>query len=383
MSKFGGGVVEPEPPDALYRRSVKPKLLILSTYTAKGPSSRYRVFNYLPYLREGFEVTVLPLFTDRYYQKRFGRYGRRRVLKESLKCYVNRLRDLGRIADYDLVLLEKQMFPFLPASFEKRFWRRARVLVVDFDDAIWHQYDHGSWWVRTLLGRKFDDLLPLADHCTCGSAYLAAHTARFAATAFFPSVIQPKPRPPLLRREDGRFVVGWIGSPSTSIFVLDIVAQLRQASECIPNLLVSLVGFDRGLSPKLAGLPHEIIDWSPDVEDSWLPSIDLGIMPLRDEPFARGKCGLKLVQYMSYGKPWMATALGTNVDLDEARCNYLVHSREEWVGALVQAHASRHDREVCGLRNFEVFERRLSYAVAGPKLREFLQQAAGATMTSS
>ena len=355
--------------------SAKPKLLILPAYTEKGPSSRYRTYKYVPYLETSFEVTISPLFSDAYYNTRFGRFGRLGVLWESFRCYLKRLWQLSYVKGYDVVLLEKQLWPFLPAFCEKYFLRKMRHLVIDFDDAVWHQYDEGRPIIRKMFGDKFDQILPLAELCVCGCKYLADKTSQYSETRLVPSVIDYTPQPTTnqICDETEPYVVGWIGSPSTSKYILQIVDQLEAASTENPVIRYSFVGFDQRLAHRLAALPHQLVSWYPGIDQDWLPTIDLGIMPLDDTPFSRGKCGFKLVQYMSGGKVWAATALQTNVDLDIAQCNYLVERPGDWTQTLLRCSTERHQQVQCGAKNYEAFATQLNYNVTGPQLTRILQ----------
>jgi glycosyltransferase involved in cell wall biosynthesis len=126
------------------------------------------------------------------------------------------------------------------------------------------------------------------------------------------------------------FTVGWIGSPSTSTYLQLLVNPLEQlATERPVRLLV--VG---GASPIISGV--EIIEavWSLDTEVSLIQTFDVGVMPLPDNEWTRGKCAYKLIQCMSCGIPVVASPVGANIDVVPADCGFLPESSEEWLLAL-------------------------------------------------
>src|SRR5690242_5637354 len=135
------------------------KVLLLSKYDRAGASSRYRSYQFLPGLAEsGIEVEEAPLLGDGYVQSLYARqpWGRRRVLAAML----NRLRCLLNGSRYDLLWVEKEFFPWMPALVESLLKRLDVPVVVDYDDAIFHNYDlHHQAAVRRILGSKIDHVM--------------------------------------------------------------------------------------------------------------------------------------------------------------------------------------------------------------------------------
>ena len=148
------------------------KILLLSRYGRLGASSRVRSLQYLPFLSKGdMNVDVEPLFSDEYLEALYGGNTRWKMV---LAGYLHRLKILVNIKKYDLIWLEKEIFPFLPAVFERFFNVLGVPYVVDYDDAIFHRYDqHHSWLIRVLLGRKIDAVMRHASLVITGNAYLA------------------------------------------------------------------------------------------------------------------------------------------------------------------------------------------------------------------
>ena len=149
------------------------RVLLLSRYGERGASSRVRSFQYLPHLRaSGFDVTVAPLFDDGYLERIYA--GRRPGWAAVGGAYGARVLRLFGSRQHDLVWVEKELFPWLPAWADLVLARIAPRLVLDYDDAIFHRYDaHRSRFVRRVLGGKIDAVMRAADLVLAGNDYLA------------------------------------------------------------------------------------------------------------------------------------------------------------------------------------------------------------------
>jgi glycosyltransferase involved in cell wall biosynthesis len=311
------------------------KILALTKYSHLGASSRLRVFQYLGYLRErGDQITVAPLLTDNYLQRLYS--GGRPEWAQVLTAYARRLRELGAAhKTFDLIWMEKELFPWLPAPLEE-LCRNERVrYVVDYDDAIFHQYDnHCCAAVRYILRRKIDCVMSHADCVVVGNEYLASRARRAGAkmiklvpTAVDLSryVVTPvEPRKP--------FTIGWIGTPITAKYLQLIGPALRQVYKQVPIELMTVGAGDIDLD-----IPVRAVSWDENTEVESINNFHVGIMPLRDGPFERGKCGYKLIQCMAVGRPVVGSPVGVNSQIIQHGINgYLADSKEEWVDALTK-----------------------------------------------
>ena len=149
-------------------------------YTPAGASSRYRSYLYHPLLASaGWRVAVSPLFDDAYLNHKYAS-GRARLL-DVARALARRLRDVWRLPRGAVVVIEYELLPYFPALLER--WLALRgCQVVDYDDALFHQYDqHSRQWVRRLLGRKIATVMRLAHTVVAGNAYLADYARRAGA----------------------------------------------------------------------------------------------------------------------------------------------------------------------------------------------------------
>lgn len=347
-----------------------PKLFIyfFTKYTRAGASSRYRSFQYLPALQAaGLECTVSPLFNDTYLVHKYT-HGRA-ALGHVLRAFGRRLRDVLTLPRGAVVVVEYELLPFFPALLERWLvWRGCR-LVVDYDDALFHQYDqHANPWVRRLLGGKIATMMRLADTVVAGNAYLADYARRAGAkrVEVIPTVIDlvRYPAKPLAP-DSAVFTIGWIGSPSTARYLRDIAPALAEVCKG-GRARVRLIGSG---PVDLPGVPVEVLPWREETEVDEMRRFDVGIMPLPDEPWARGKCGFKLIQYMACGLPVVASPVGVNAEIVEPGVNGLLASTiAEWVQALEALRADVELRQRLGQAGRKRVEERYCLAVTAEKV---------------
>jgi glycosyltransferase involved in cell wall biosynthesis len=311
----------------------KTNVLILTRYGTLGASSRVRCYQYLPYLRDhGFNITVAPLLDDHYLKDLYA--AKKKHFCSIICSYVRRLRYLLNCHSYDLLWIEKELFPWLPAWLEELLAQMKIPYIVEYDDAVFHRYDiHPNGVVRILLGGKIDTVMRRATLVIAGNEYLAkrARMAGAMRVEQLPSVIDLARYPIGSSIENPVFTIGWIGTPVTAKYLYHIHSAL--AKVCQNNKArVVLVGSG---PISLNGVPTEIRPWSEETEVGNIRSFDVGIMPLPDFPWERGKCGYKLIQYMACSKPVVASPVGVNMQIVESGINgFLASTKEEWVQAL-------------------------------------------------
>ena len=256
------------------------------------------------------------------------------------RSYLRRVVQALNARHYDLVWIEKETFPFLPAIFERIAQLHRVPYIVDFDDAIFHNYDLSPRWVvRRFLGRRLDWLLQGAALVTAGNSYLANYAAQHGAVnvANIPSTIDLGRYHSVAVPDDELLRIGWIGSLTTTPFLTRLFPALEQAAGLVPFTLVT-VGAAPLHSEKLTIEQHE---WNLQSEADLLGSIHVGIMPLADSPWERGKCAYKLIQYMGVGRPVIASPIGANCDVVTPKTGILAADTQEWTAAIVDCHANR------------------------------------------
>ena len=337
------------------------RTLALTKYSYAGPSSRYRYYNYVACLQErDIGMAVSPLFNDDYFEVS----GKTAKIAYALKAYMARLwivlALLFTSRKYDLLIIEYELFPFFPAIFERLLVARGRNYIVDYDDAIYHKYDlHANALVRRLLGGKIGQVMKMAETVIVCNAYLEQYAQKHNGNIVrLPTVVLPdkykEAEKKHIRQPDKPFTIGWIGSKSTSIYLLDILPAIEKFAAS-RDVRFNFVGFDESIltdGVKERGKINTIV-WSEEKEIDEILDFDVGIMPLRSDAWSQGKCGFKLVQYMSCKKPVIASPVGINVDLVEDGLNgYLAVTIDEWFDAFEKLYTDEQLRQKMAEANY-------------------------------
>jgi glycosyltransferase involved in cell wall biosynthesis len=353
------------------------RLLFLTRYAWNGASSRYRSFQYFPFLEQaGFECHVEPLFDEAYLIHRY-QSGSAHV-GDIFRGFLRRLAVLLTVRSYELVVIEYELIPYFPAILERwLYWLGVRYLV-DYDDAIFHRYDtHQSKLVRIFIGQKIAGVIRRASVVTAGNQYIANYALRSGASRveIIPTVINLQRYPLFLKKSfAGKpIVIGWIGSPTTAKYLNDITHVLAEV--CAGGRgVVRLIGSGKVNMPDV---PVEVVPWDESTEVAELQKFDIGIMPLQDKPWERGKCGFKLIQYMACGLPVVGSPVGVNCDIINQGLNgYLAVTHTEWVVALNTLLADAALRRQMGSAGRKLVEQNYSLQLTGPKLVKLINSVA-------
>jgi glycosyltransferase involved in cell wall biosynthesis len=274
---------------------------------------------------------VEPLFSDDYVIALYDGGARWR---EILTGYWRRLQVLMSVREYDAVILEKELFPFLPAFAERVLNAVGVGYVVDYDDALFHRYDqHSNPLVRWILGRKIDAVMRHSAVVVAGNDYLACRARNAGAPRIevVPTVVDTERYQLRKHGSKEQLIVGWIGSPKTSKYLKPLLPIFEKLKKEMPVRFVA-VG---ARAEDFSGTQVEAQPWSEESEIESIQQFDIGIMPLEDSPWERGKCGYKLIQYMGCGIPVVASPVGVNREIVIPEENGLfADNAEEWLLAL-------------------------------------------------
>jgi len=358
-----------------------PNILLLTRYDRLGASSRVRFLQFLDYLRgNGLTIDVAPFSNDAYVTALYA--GCRLNPLQVLGFYLRRLTALLGCRRYDLVWMEKEALPWLPAWLEALLLARVPT-VVDLDDAWFHRYDRNRLAIlRRLMGGKIDAVMRRAAVVVAGNAYLAERAANAGARRIevIPTVVDlsryrtAASAPIVPSAADNPLVIGWIGQPLNAHYLTKIEPALRQVAEHRP-IRLRVVG--AAVPAAWTGLPAESRPWSEATEIAEIGHFDVGIMPLDDTPWERGKCAYKLLQVMAAGKPVVASPVGVNRHVVRHAINgFLADTTEAWVSALNALAADTETRRSMGTEARRTVEDEYSLERVAPRLLAVLQEAA-------
>jgi len=345
------------------------RVLGLGLYGPRAASTRHRLEQYKPGLADcGIELQVNYLLGDDYLARRF--QGLSPSLRGLFRSGRQRLAQLGRQADFDLAIVYCELFPLLP-------WWIERLLlsipyICDFDDAFYLKYRTGNKrFLGPLLGKKFHATVANAAAVTAGNTTLTTYArARNENVELLPTVIDTEHLVPVHRESNGEFTVGWIGSPSTSPYLELLRKPLAQLGREAPLKLV-VVG---GRAPSIPGVTVEEVPWSSESELEHINRFDVGVMPLPEDDWARGKCAFKLIQYMACARPVIGTGIGANTEVVGADCGFLARTDEDWLQALRLLRDQPELRERMGLAGRQRVEQHYSLRRNLPLLADVIRR---------
>jgi glycosyltransferase involved in cell wall biosynthesis len=295
------------------------RVLALVPYpTGLAPGQRYRIEQWAPHLRDDGVDIDFASFADRRLAEMLYEPGR--YLSKAWhmwRAYLRRLRTCWSAARYDVVYLHREAALIGPALLERVVSARNPRLVYDFDDAIWLPYvsPRNRYLSYLKAPRKTSSICRLASEITVGNDVLAAYARRYnPAVTVVPSTVSCReylPRPGLTR--PGPTTIGWTGSHSSAQYLRVVEGALKKlARERSLRLLV--IGVD---DYRLEGVDVECRPWKAETEVADLWDMAIGIMPLSDDPWARGKCAMKAIQYMGVALPAVVSPIGANADVVE------------------------------------------------------------------
>ena len=304
------------------------------------------------------QVTVKPFFDDAYL-KDF--YAGKKNVSAVLKSYVKRLGVLFSVFSYDRVVIEKEIFPFLPAWAEWMLKLLGIKYIVDYDDAIFHHYDQSANpLIKNFLGNKIAKVMRFSGTVVAGNQYLADYAARSGAKniEIIPTVIDLERYPVknsdsdlelppnvILSGVEGRagersasennqkFVVGWIGTKTTfEKHLLPCKDWIKALQIQDPNIRLHIVGITEDMD---LGKNVQYIRWTEETEVAEILKMDIGLMPLQDSKWEKGKCAYKLIQYAACGIPGVASDVGMNREVTvPGETGILASADEEWIQAI-------------------------------------------------
>jgi glycosyltransferase involved in cell wall biosynthesis len=313
-------------------------LFLTHNIPAERNPNGYRVQQYFPYLqKKGYEITVM-------------------TSKTSIPVLIGGLR-AARI-----VYVQRLLPGALKRNILKLFGKR---IVFDFDDAVMY----GERSESRIRRKRFICMIKIAELAFCGNSFLLAEAKRYKQENVFyvPTVVDTESYAVKEHTGSVPFVVGWMGSASTLKYFQEMAAGLSPLSGSSQFKVVA----DK--PPDVPGFNIEFEKWSGAREKEALLSFDTGIMPIRDDLWSRGKCGLKLIQYGAAGLPSLSHPFGvSNEIIDEGENGFLRKDIAGWVDALERLQADFSMRKRMGRRARAIVEERYSLLRWGPHIASIL-----------
>lgn len=349
------------------------KVLFLTRYTRKGASSRLRTYQYLDFLESnGISCRVSPLFSDEYLEEVYR--SRTHNKWQIIRSFVKRVFVLAGTYRYDKIVIEKELFPFFPSIFEWMLFLFKVEYIVDYDDAVFHNYDiHPNGIVRFILSKKIGRVMKYASLVIAGNEYIREYAIQSGAKAclIMPTVIDLNKYNPRLASDSDTFVIGWIGSPVTFKYMAALKTTLEELSRQ-HDISVKLIGANQLLGLEKGN--EILVPWSEANEVEEIQSLDVGIMPMEDNIWERGKCGYKLIQYMGCSVPVVGTPIGVNRSIiQDGKNGFSATTAEEWSTHLEYLIMHPSERQEMGRNGRKLIESSFSIQVVQQQWLSILQ----------
>lgn len=315
------------------------KVLFIVPYPVRhAPSQRFRVELFEPYLQNvGIDYKIAP-FMDAHTWKILYKNGSAiQKVWGIIKGYLKRIKTvLFDVHGYDYIFVHREGAPMGPPVFEwvvAKLWRKK--MIYDFDDAIWIPNTSTENKLAAALKAfwKVKYLCKWSHAVLTGNDYLREYAQQYNNNVILmPTCVDmQRQHNKVKEHNDGQVTIGWTGSHSTLPYLNEVMGVLQYAEQELNTRFVLIAN----KKPELPLKNWQFIHWNEATEIDDLLKIDVGIMPLKDDKWSEGKCGFKLIQYLSLGIPAVASPVGVNKVIIENGVNgFLCSTPDEWKTAV-------------------------------------------------
>jgi glycosyltransferase involved in cell wall biosynthesis len=335
-------------------------------------SQRFRFEQYLEILsKKGITYTLAPFLDTHTWHILYKKGYALQKIAGILKGFLRRIQLLFSVSKYDFIFIHREVTPVGPPVFE---WLLAKVLgkkiIFDFDDAIW--LPNTSATNKIAAGLKWHQKTAAICRCaykvSAGNRYLADYARQFNSQVVVnPTTIDTLQQHNQLKDQgSASFVIGWTGTHSTIKYLNEIIPLLQELEK--EYRFTFLVISDKSPDFNLACLQY--LPWRKESETADLLIMNIGLMPLTDDMWAKGKCGFKALQYMSLGIPALVSPVGINTEIvDHGTNGFICSTFDEWKKYIVALLEDKALRESMGKAAREKVEKHYS---VGANCRTFL-----------
>jgi len=378
------------------KKSKKSILFLVEGDPKKGlsPATRFRVYQYIHCLeKDGFQYKISPSIPYKYFtahfrfrefKKKFPRLATLFAKVCLMIMIINRIGDLIISKGFDIIFIQRDLLPIQNFLLEKWVKRVNHRVIFDFDDAIflkpsWCKTNPDETLSDYHIGRKVSRIISLSSWVIAANEYLGNFAKKInpnVSVILTPIDIHryfPLPR----RKESSEIIVGWVGTSGNLYYLNSLTSVFKNLFEQFPQLRLKVICdyVVREEYPILM-LPEVIFkEWSLDEELENFSSIDIGIMPLADDDWTKGKAGFKIIQYMALGIPVVASPIGFNREIIRDKINgFFAKSSQEWIRKLRLLIKNGKLRHKIGNEGRNFVERNCSIEVTYPKLAKIFEE---------
>lgn len=337
-----------------------------------SPSQRYRIEQWEPLLRErGVEITYEPFECPELNLLLYQQGQMAKKLMLVAQGFGRRFSAVQKAKDFDLVYILREAALLGPPIFERLVHQTGVPIVFDFDDAIFVSYRSPSNGYLSYLkfASKTKTICRIAAHVMVGNPYLAEYARKVNdhVTVIPTTIDTQRYQVPPPKTSDGPLVIGWTGSHST-VQHLDTLRGALQKLAAKDQFRLRVIGTPVYDCPSIN---VEAMRWRAKTEVDDLRPIDIGVMPLPDDKWSKGKCGAKALQFMAMGIPTICSPVGVNTDIIQDNENgFLASTEDEWVDKLSRLLRSPELRRRLGQAGRATVEKNYSALSQAPRVYE-------------
>ncbi|MFC1623853.1 glycosyltransferase family 4 protein [Candidatus Omnitrophota bacterium] len=351
------------------------RILFIVPYSSEAASNRYRVEQYLPYLKkEGIDYDIRPFVFKEFYEIIYLKRGFFKKIIYFLRSLFNRAIDILRLYRYDLVFIHREACPFGPPVFEWLVYKFNKPIIFDFDDAIFLQNFNpiNSIYRFLKFPYKTSMIIKMSSSVIVANKLLEGYSTRLNKNVNIIATPIDTEKFYISDKKNKRFTIGWIGSPTTAVY-LKIVFNAMQSLSKKYDFILKIVGADKDIC--IPGVKIENCNWSLDKEVKDFQSLDIGIYPMPDTLWARGKAGFKAIQYMAVGVPVVASSVGIiNEIIQDGVNGFLADNDMRWIESIAHLIEDRSLREKISLAGRKTAEERFSVKANVDRFIEVLKR---------
>ena len=342
------------------------KILFLVPYPLhEAPSQRFRFEQYFMLLsKQGYTYRVQSFLDSKNWRFFFNTGNTLAKIVALLKGFLKRFFILFQVSSFDFIFIHREVTPIGPPVFE---WLIAKIfrkkVIYDFDDAIWltDRIEESELLRRLKCRNKVKLICHWSYKVSCGNEYLISFAKQFNNhTIYNPTTIDTNNLHNLEfnKKKDEKLTIGWTGSHSTLKYLVCLEPVIQHIERNFQHVQFVVIAN----KPAVLNLKSLLfIPWKIQTEISDLNQIDIGVMPLPDDEWSKGKCGFKALQFMSLQIPVVASPIGVNGKIvDHGIDGFLASSQDEWIQFLTQLIEDNQLRIIMGMRGREKVLRKYS-----------------------
>ena len=343
------------------------KILAITVKPVLAPETRYRVLQYIePFNRAGLKVDHRSFLDEYFFRLHVGqKSGPASTVKKLIHYFILYARMvvflMKNMHHYDAIWINREISPVGPPILEKILFSFKKKIILDIDDAIYLKDPTSNSFIHRYLRdfSKFEKTGPLFDHIVCGNSYLARYFDQFNHNVSIIPTVVSIARYRQIKKKTNRIVrIGWIGTPTNYAHFEIIKAPVCRLAKKA-EFEIEIVGLNERLDWPIENMIYT--DWRLEDESDYFGRFDIGIMPLIDNKFTRGKCAFKIIQYMAAGIPVVASPVGANREVIKDGINgFLAENEMQWYHKLALLIERVELRKDLGREGFKTVRERYS-----------------------